>query len=305
MITFLINPASSSGSGEKVWQQVEEVLKSRNVEYEAIRLSIPGEAALHARSLTSDGKEHTLIVVGGDGTINECISGISHFDRCIFGCIPNGSGNDFVRGMKLVKDPKEAVEAILSPKKIRSIHIGLVSNSEKTARFAVSSGIGYDAAVCYEATRSRMKTILNRIHLGKLVYTLTALRMLIKMKPVELRLIADDKKLLTFKRAYFVAAMNNRYEGGGYMFCPEADPEDDMLDLMIAEGIPKPLVMLSMPLAMKGWHTRIKGIHILRCRKAVLTADSKAHVHTDGEHFDFCRKITWTMTKETLRVISG
>ena len=93
------------------------------------------------------------------------------------GCIPTGSGNDFVRGLKLEKDPLTALHQILHPQKLRRLKIGqTISPSGCRSAFCVSSGIGFDAAVCNGAYRSGMKDMLNWFHLGKLVYTGTALK---------------------------------------------------------------------------------------------------------------------------------
>ena len=53
-----------------------------------------------------------LLVVGGDGTINEVLNGILDFDRVRLGVIPTGSGNDFGRNLKLPKTPKESLRQI-------------------------------------------------------------------------------------------------------------------------------------------------------------------------------------------------
>ena len=53
-----------------------------------------------------------LIVVGGDGTLNEVLNGITDFDRVRLGVIPTGSGNDFGRNLKLPKTPKESLKQI-------------------------------------------------------------------------------------------------------------------------------------------------------------------------------------------------
>ena len=54
-----------------------------------------------------------LIVVGGDGTINEVLNGIRDFDRVRLGVIPTGSGNDFCRNLKLPGTPEESLRQIL------------------------------------------------------------------------------------------------------------------------------------------------------------------------------------------------
>ena len=245
-----------------------------------------------------------MVVVGGDGTINEFLSGLKNYEDITFACIPTGSGNDFCRGLRLPSDPAACVDLILKASRYRRINIGTVTSGHETGCFAVSSGMGFDAAVCYHSLRSHLKNVLNRLHLGKLVYLFTAIKLLIMQKPYHARVLIDDKELLIFDRILFAAAMNTPYEGGGFKFAPDADPSDDCIDLLIAEGIPKPIVFLFMPTAFFGKHLGLSGVHLYRCKKAVIYSESEECVHTDGEHFGFRQKITFSLKKEKLRVIA-
>ncbi len=53
-----------------------------------------------------------LLVVGGDGTINEVLNGITDFDRVRLGVIPTGSGNDFARNLGILRDTREDLQEI-------------------------------------------------------------------------------------------------------------------------------------------------------------------------------------------------
>lgn len=305
MYYFIVNPASGSGKGKAVWQKVRAELDRLGVSYRAFLLSGEGEACRLAGGLSRLRHPATVVVVGGDGTINEVINGLTSFEHITFACIPTGSGNDFVRGLGLARDPLDALHAILHPKQIRPIDIGTVccGAQSRTYSFAVSSGIGYDAAVCDAVHDSRLKVMLNRFHLGKLVYLLTALWQLLSMKRHTFTLTVDDSGPCTYENAYFAAAMNLRYEGGGFMFCPDALPDDGCLDLLIANNISRLRVLKLLPLAFGGKHVGHKGVHIVRCQKAVIRTPKPACVHTDGEIPGFCETITWTIQKEKLAVI--
>ena len=85
MYTFIINPASRSGLGGQVWSRLEPVLKDNHIPYRAWQTGYQRHATRLARELTADGKEHTIIVLGGDGTVNEVVDGIRDLDRVILG----------------------------------------------------------------------------------------------------------------------------------------------------------------------------------------------------------------------------
>lgn len=303
MYYFIVNPVSRSGKGLKIWEYAEEILKERKIEYESFILDHQGEARELAHFLSLNKTPCTIVVVGGDGTINEFISGLATYEGITFGYIPTGSGNDFARGMRLPKDPRDSLDMILEPQKLRNINIGVTTSGDTKKYFAVSSGIGYDAAVCHMANASDLKKILNKIHLGKLVYLMTALRMLISMKPAPMRILLDDNQLLTFRKVYFTAAMNTKFEGGGFMFCPKASPVDNYLDLIVADGFTKPKALLVLLSALQGRHVKKEGIHIFRCKRAVIQTEEDTCVHIDGETFGFCKKVSFDLMKEKLTLI--
>lgn len=305
MYYFIVNPASGSGRGKTVWVTVKTELDRLDVHYRAFLLSGPGEAGQLARGFSGIKYPVTIVVVGGDGTINEVINGLSSFKNITFACIPTGSGNDFVRGLGLSRDPVDALHAILQPQKIREVDIGQVSCGPRTFSFAVSSGIGYDAAVCNAVHDSKLKVMLNLFHSGKLVYLLTALWQLLSMKRHTLTVTIDDRDTYTYEDTYFAAAMNLRYEGGGFMFCPDALPDDGCLDLLVANQISRLRALKLLPLALSGKHVGHRGVHIVRFHKAIIHSSAPVCVHTDGEIPGFCDTITWTLHKEKLTVILG
>jgi diacylglycerol kinase family enzyme len=60
-----------------------------------------GHAEQIARKISSIKEDATIISVGGDGTLSEIINGIINFNNITIGCIPCGSGNDFVASTEL------------------------------------------------------------------------------------------------------------------------------------------------------------------------------------------------------------
>ena len=304
MYYFIVNPSSSSGRGLQVWQKAKRILDQSGIPYQVHMLKGPGDAARTARKLSSGADDaSTVIIVGGDGTINEFLSGLERCDRIRLCAMPTGSGNDFVRGMKLPTAPDAFVQMLSGPEHLIPVDIGMVADADHHTPFIVSSGIGYDAAACYEAQNAPLKSALNRIHMGKLVYLLCALKILFTIKRFQIRITADNGETLIFSKAYFAAAMNNVYQGGGIPFCPDADPTDGQLDLIVAEGISRLRVLMTLAKAMKGKHIGCKGIHTLRCRSARIECDSPQCVHMDGEHFGFCKKITWSLREQKLQVL--
>ena len=222
---FVVNPASHSGKGMKLWKRVKGLLSDQGISHEVRFSKKQGDIARIVRTLTSSlpkGQERTLVILGGDGTVNEALQGLVHPERVRLGYIPTGSGNDFARGLGIPSDVTACMKAILSPSAFAMADVGVSRTSEGKRHFLVSSGIGYDADICLGVMKTPLKKILNRLHLGKLTYIFVALKLLWDYRccPVSVRI--DKKEIYRLPRFYFLAGMNMKQEGGGVKFCPQA-----------------------------------------------------------------------------------
>lgn len=303
MYHFIVNPHSRSGQGHSVWGKVEAELKKNNIEYEVHFTSHRRHATLIAGEITRDNMVHTLVVLGGDGTVNEVVNGITYLEKCTLGYLPTGSGNDFSRGLGLPSDMEKALDIILHSRHTKEIDVGTVQYKDKRRRFAVSSGIGYDAAICHVVCISKVKVFLNKLKLGKLAYVCLSLDRLYHARPAGMKIQLDSGKELHFDKAYFAAAMNLPYEGGGCKFCPDASCDDGLLDLIVIADIPKYRALTILPTVFSGGHTHMKGVHIVKCQNAQIVSEKPLPVHTDGEPVFLQRKLTMALEKERLKIM--
>lgn len=302
MYTFIVNPHARSGLGLKVWKRLESMLKERQLKYQVFLTRYPGHATKFAHTLTSGSKEITLITLGGDGTINEVVNGIQDLSKVTLGYVPIGSSNDFARSMKLSHEPEVLLKQILSPSEYAYINIGRLTYQDQIRRFAVSSGIGFDADVCFHNPSTGIRRLLNRLKLGKLSYTAVALGLLMTLKPGPMVLVADGQRKY-FKKVFFATAMNQRYEGGGFKFCPDADPGDDLLDIIVIADMPKLKALLLLPTAYIGLHVHFKGVHTFTCKEVRITGRKKLSLHTDGEPVTAVSRASFSLETEKLRLI--
>lgn len=239
MYHIIVNKKSQSGRGEKLWPVIEGELERRRTEFRVYPTKYRGSARETAARLTAKGvwnPDDVLLAIGGDGTANEAVDGITSLSDVKFGYIPTGSGNDFARGAGIPSDPLQALEAVLKGEE-KEINIGTALLGSQKRRFLVSTGIGFDAGICHEALASKIKNTLNRLHLGKLTYVMIALRQLFYLEPFILDAALENGEHRSFENVLFAVAMNFPYEGGGFCFCPEADGTDDLLDVMVVSNL--------------------------------------------------------------------
>lgn len=305
MMYFIVNTMSKSGKGKDIWKELSAYLKSENVEYKAWETKYEGHATKITSNLCACRKNIELVVVGGDGTVNEVINGITDFDRLRLAVIPTGSGNDFVRGLNQKGTPINRLKRILSSREDVLIDIGCVKygDENKEKRFGISSGVGLDALVCKKTIDSKIKRTLNRLRMGNLTYIVLTIQSLFTMKTRTVRVQFDDDREKVYDRLIFFATMNFRAEGGGVPMAPNADASDGMLSICLAAGIPKWRTFLCLPILVVAKHERIKGFEIVNCRRCKLILDEPEVMHTDGEYVSDVTEVEYVCVNKQLRVM--
>jgi len=297
MYQVIVNPGARSGKGRRYWEDVKGVLDSKGQKYAVHFTTKAGDAADYAVTLYKEALSKNeilkLIVMGGDGTMNEVMQGLPAFDNMELCCIPVGSSNDLARGIGISFNPKEAMEHILDNPVSLAMDLGIVRCKNSTAgadsvpipdrRFLVSTGFGYDASICEEANTSTAKKILNRIGLGKLIYLIICLKQLISVKDFKVSLTLEGKEPTKLNKLLLIAGMNNMYEGGGFKFAPDAKNNDGTLDLCVVSGLSKSNVLKILPHAMKGDHFQFDGVDDYKASSYEVTSNVPLWVHTDGE----------------------
>lgn len=285
MYYFIVNPNARRGSGEKIWKKLEHRVRSSGIEYEVRLTRAQGDAKRLAAELTAGARPCTIIAVGGDGTINEILDGISFDGQVTLGYIPAGSGNDLARSLRLPRNPARCLKRILNPRYYRLMDYGILSYEKEGPvyrRFAVSSGIGLDAAVCHDLLDSARKN-RPKLFQGRVRYVLLGIRQLMLAKPVKGYLVLDGVKKVEFNHIYFISSHIHPFEGGGFKFSPKADYSDGQLEVCVVHNTSKCRLVPLMVDALVGRVKQHRGVRFYRCKEVSIHVDRPLPVHVDGE----------------------
>ncbi len=304
MYYFILNPSSQSSGSRSIWTRLVDTLNKKQIEYKVFATRYPGHGKEIAHAITSRDPKATVVAIGGDGSIHEILCGLTNLSTITFGVIPSGSGNDFARGMHIPSSPDLAIAAVLSPQRYTSMDVGVLKDRPEQ-RFGVSCGIGFDAAICHEALHSPIKDFLNSISLGNLTYAAICLKQIALYDTCDMMIETDGDRHFHIPNAYFVAVMNQKYEGGGVRMTPEAKPTDGLLDLIVVGDISKAKICTFMPLAFTGKHTRLKGLQFIKCTDVKITSARPCAIHLDGETGGVYDSLHAGLETEKLRVITG
>ena len=305
MIHIVVNEKSKTGKGQNVWREVKKTLEYQKVPYKEYKTEYVGHAtgiAKHLCDVVKDGDK--VVILGGDGTINEFINGITDFDKIRLGIIPSGSGNDFARGLGIKGTPQFLINRILDIKECQTIDIGSITIVDKgiERKFAISSGVGLDAIVCKKANGSKLKKQLNKLGLGQITYIVLTIINLFTMETMDAQIEYDGGKR-SVKKMIFSAAMNFSAEGGGVPMAPKADAKDGLLSVCCVHGIPKWKTFFLLPLLVMAKHENIKGFNIINSRYFHLKATQPMTLHTDGEYIADVKEVLYECLPDRLKLI--
>ncbi len=308
MYYFIVNETSGSGRGAHVWKSVKQRLDQEGITYEYAITKRGG----HGRELAADYSSREdadirLVVLGGDGTINEVLNGITDYRKVRFGVIPVGSANDFVTGAALEQDPQKALDRILAGKGDKHFDLGEAILPDGNRRvFGISAGIGMDAIVCKKALTSPLKKALNKIGMGQLTYVLLTLATLLDMERVPFSITMETKTGTVHKEipgVIFLAAMNVPIEGGGVAMAPHASWHDGYLTACSAFGFNRLNGIGALLKILSKKHEHAKGFLVEDFTTMHITSKKPMVVHTDGEYAGDHMEVTFRVMPKVLRML--
>jgi diacylglycerol kinase (ATP) len=220
-----------------------------------------------------------LVVVGGDGSVNEVVNGVAEADGVEVAVIPRGTGWDFVRTYGIARDLDSAIEIALNGD-VREIDLGLVSfrswaGADARAYFANVASAGISGAIAQRANDS------SKALGGKVSYYWATLAVFARWQTGEVRLSVDDE--IRGGKMIDVVVANGRYLGGGMMMCPEAEPDDGQLDVLVIGDVTKRDLLFVLPKTYRGRHLPHPRLELLRGRVITVDADEPLPIELDGE----------------------
>lgn len=242
------NPVSGNGKGERHWLTISQALQNYFT-IESVATEYPWHASELAFGAFTNGARQ-FIVCGGDGTLHEVVNGISRhgldaLKTCIIGVVPIGTGNDWSRTMGLRGSYEQVTDWLQKGRIIQQDLLEVSwtgSEGSLQKRLAVNMvGAGFDSFVAQRVS----KLVRKRKGIGKWTYLLQLAKCLFLYKPATIQVSADDLDI--HESLYTVAVGTGRFNGGGMMQCPKANPIDGILDLTIVRAISRFVVIRELP----------------------------------------------------------
>lgn len=194
MIFFIINIKSGSKSKSSKAQLIQILNKIENSILHFTEFS--GHGGELAKLAISQ-QVSKIIVVGGDGTINEVASQLIH-TKIPLGIIPIGSGNGLARHLKIPIDFKAALDIALHGE---NNAIDSLMWNEKP--FFCTAGIGFDAYVAEEFSKTQ--------HRGFINYIKSTLKSSLRYVPIQIEIDNNTEYIFSLSIANANQFGNNAY----------------------------------------------------------------------------------------------
>lgn len=278
---IIANPNALTEQRALLEKKILTELDERGVNYTLHIAKGTGKGIEIAEELCRSGKRH-LIVVGGDGSVNEIVNGIYRSEvnpsEVYLAIIPLGTGNDFCRTLHY-PEAKKIIDFFIQ-NEFHPTDVGIVEsvNDEKvTARrhFINIAGFAFDAAVINETVNGKPKIFPSAVYLTKLV------KVLFKYKATRVRVTTDND---SYEDSLFTIAVGNaQYNGNGMRQVPMADPHDGMLDIVTIRKIGPLKVVANVKRLFRGKHIQLKEVRATRTAQVELTSPLPLLGEVEGE----------------------
>ena len=261
MIEIIVNSRSKKSLNEL--NKIERVLQGKKLPYRVLKTS----ETTNAKDLMNEIHGAELIVIGGDGTINEVINNY-HGKEIIY--LAYGSGNDLARSIKFKKDIE--ISRLLESKRFIEYDVGVVNDR----KFCSGFDIGFNADIIKRANGSKLKK-----YLGKYIYLLQGVIGILMLKKYKAKISWDSGEITTDK-LYLLNAMIQPYEGGGIKFAPNATGQDGKLHIMIMENMSLATFVYNYLCLLLKKHNKMRKVKQITTDRLAIKTNQK-YFQIDGE----------------------
>ncbi|RLG00853.1 hypothetical protein DRN58_02920 [Thermococci archaeon] len=293
MVSLILNPKAGRGKAEKHLPEVLKILDVKNIKYDLYRTEYRGHATEIARKIVNQNPEKVL-VLGGDGTINEVIQAFVSTNISLLP-LPLGTGNDFVKYLY----PRKKFDTVLKEKinSDKSIKIDLIlMETQGMKRYFINGmGIGFDSEVLKNMEKIKLLK-------GDFLYTAAVIMTFFKFKGLKLKVTLNKIKKRLEKHFLLFNVGNGQYLGGGFRLFPRAKLTDHLMDISMVTPVGVLEFFGSLLKAFKGTHIYRKEVSYLKDSEILIESDNPLVLQVDGELIEGVKWLKLRVVPSCLKV---
>jgi YegS/Rv2252/BmrU family lipid kinase len=304
---FIINPVSADGKGGIKWKSIHEAFLKEGFDPIVWMSDYNGHIEVLMEKACAEGYRK-IASYGGDGSLNAAVNGLMTQKSCapnevLLAHYPSGTGNDWTRFFKVPDNPKDWVATINKGMEIKH-DLGIIDLTKdgKPAKhyFANIAGVAYESQCAVLITEARKTANLFQ---GKLFYDYIVFKGLLSFEVPELTLKYNG--MVRTEKIFNLSVAICRYNGGGMLPAPFANPTDGLFDVTVFENMPKWMVLKDYPKLRTGTIFKNPNITSFRTsRIEIERTDKPDFIEADGE-FVGMGPATFSIQKQALRFVIG
>lgn len=279
----IVNLAAGGGRAGRDWEKIASLLKKHDFQYDAEYTDRRLHAMIIARNKIKEGYKR-IIVVGGDGTMNEVINGVfaqttTPTTEIMLGMITVGTGNDWAKMFDLPTEYEAAIETIKEQKTyVQDAGLVTYRKQEQTwNRYFINiAGMGFGARVVAKSNKLKDK--------GKSspsMYKVNIFTSLLRYKSIKASIHIDGESI--DRKVFNLNVGIGKYNGGGMMQIPDAIADDGLYSITLIKKMGKLRVIASMKMLYNGKIGSHKKVESYTGKKISIDSPTQLHLETDGE----------------------
>lgn len=269
-LLLLLNPCSGQRKANRLLPEIIRLYNDCGYECVVYVTSGPGDATRFMKE--NAGRFGRIVCVGGDGTLNETISGlIAGGESCPIGYIPAGTTNDYASSLGMSSD---ILTAALDA--VEGVPYYFDMGNFNGRQFIYTASCGAFARTSYTTSQTAKNM------LGHLAYVLEGIRDLPSIKPIHMSVECEGRKL---EGEYIFCAVTNSISVGGIL---KLDPEtvrlnDGLFEVMLVKYPTLPDQLLRILAALRSGNLNCDMIDFFTADRVCISTESETEWTLDGE----------------------
>lgn len=270
---IIANPKSGN---ETAIDKIVQIIENMSEDGFKMDLRLTGKSGDAKEFAKEDDGEDVIVLVGGDGTLNEVVNGMIDSGKEIpLAILSGGTVNDFATAMQIPTEVEEFCN-MLKAEKTKNIDVGMAGNR----KFINVAAGGMMTDIAYSVPEEK-KTIF-----GRAAYYVEALKEVVKLGDkrnktyfklkVESEEYSAEEDVLAFVCA-------NSISVGGFELAPKATVDDGYIDVMIVKDLDLSELPMLIGNFTKGKHIEHEKVIYFQTKEVKLSTDADVTVDVDGE----------------------
>ncbi len=266
---ILFNPVAGNGKFNDKIQVVKEEFSRRGIDYDLFPTNTDTRADHIVQHQFNPSLYTDVLILGGDGTINETVNGLKHREVPI-SVISLGTGNDTIKHIQKNLDFNYQLKTAFEGEYTK-IDAGICNGRI----FLNGVGIGFDGKVVELMSRKGKKNTGHKAYLHAVIRILLTYR--------EKQVSAHFNNLSIHESILLMTIAKGTTFGGGFLINPYAQNNDGLLDICIFKKTPLWMRVVYLPRMKYGGHKDLKIVSFYKSNHVFIEKHDSLVAHMDGE----------------------